>query len=145
MIKKRQERLFYKLKTFRMNKIKNLIGFDVRNYPDVDYNCAIEDMEIEPESADVILALGSLQYTNRDIIYKDIAKIVGWLRPGGFIVVRNKAFVSESESEKSQYVYRWSREWFDQVSRDFGLITTKGPLSDANPNQERITWWWQKQ
>ena len=127
------------------NKIKNLIGFDVRNYPDVDFNCAIEDMVIAPESADVILALGSLQYTNREIIYKDISKIVSWLRPGGFFVVRNKGFVSESQSEKSEYGYRWSREWFDQVSRDFGLTTIKGPLSDANPNQERIVWWWQKQ
>ena len=128
------------------NKIKNLIGFDIRYHPDLDFNCAIEDMNIAPGSVDVILALGSLQYTTREIIYKDMLKIVNWLRSGGFIVVRNNKFVSESDSVNSEYGYSWSQEWFDKISSDFGLITVKGPVLDNNTNvhAERIVWWWKK-
>ena len=129
------------------NKITNLIGFDVVNYPGVDSVCAIEDMSIVPGSVDVALALGSLQYTTREQVHKDLSKIVGWLRSGGLIVVRNRQFVSESESAHSEYGYRWSQEWFDKVSAEFGLTTTKGPLLDKNTNgpEERVVWWWKKQ
>ena len=129
------------------NKIKNLIGFDICDYPEVDFNCAIEDMVLGPGSVDVILALGSLQYTDRDLVYKDISKIVNWVRPGGFIVVRIAKFVSESMSVKSRYPYRWSQEWFDKLSTDFKLTTIKGPVLDKNTyaNLEKTVWWWQKQ
>ena len=129
------------------NKIKNLIGFDICDYPEVDFNCAIEDMVLNSGSVDVILALGSLQYTDRDLIYKDISKIVNWLRPGGFIVVRIAKFVSESMSVKTRHPYRWSQEWFDKLSTDFKLTTIKGPVLDKNTNTnlEKIVWWWQKQ
>jgi hypothetical protein len=97
----------------------------------------------------VILALGSLQYTDRDLVYKDISKIVNWVRPGGFIVVRIAKFVSESMSVKSRYPYRWSQEWFDKLSTDFKLTTIKGPVLDKNTNTnanlEKTVWWWQKQ
>jgi SAM-dependent methyltransferase len=129
------------------NKIKNLIGFDICDYPEVDFCCAIEDMILEPGSVDIILALGSLQYTDRDLIYKDISKIVNWLRPGGFIVVRIANFVSESMSKKTRYPYRWSQEWFEKISADFKLTTIKGPVIDNNTNTniQKTVWWWQKQ
>ena len=110
------------------------------NHPNVDFNCMISDMIVKSGSVDVILALGSLQDTNREKIYQDISKIVDWLKLGGVIVVRNKKFVSESESANSGYPYHWSQEWFDKVSEDFNLTTIKGPITDGN----RIVWWWKK-
>jgi hypothetical protein len=129
------------------NKITNLIGFDVVDYPGVDFVCAVEDMSVVPGSVDVALALGSLQYTTRQQVHKDLSKIVSWLRPGGLIVVRNRQFVSESESAHSEYGYRWSQQWFEKIGSDFGLHVVKGPLIDTNtnvPGIERIVWWWQK-
>ena len=125
---------------FFKNKIKNLIGFDMINYPNIDYNCTISDMIVKLGSVDVVLALGSLQDTNREQIYQDISKIVDWLKPGGFIVVRNKKFVSESKSANSGWGYYWSQEWFNKISEDFNLTTIKGPVADG----QRIVWWWKK-
>jgi hypothetical protein len=128
-------------------KIKNLIGFDVVNYPGIDFHCSIQDMVIAIGSVDVVLALGPLQYSNRALTVKDIQKIVKWIRPGGYLVVRNKPFVSESESESSGFTYRWSQQWFEKIGSDFGLHVVKGPLIDTNtnvPGLERIVWWWQK-
>jgi len=128
-------------------KIKNLIGFDVVDYPDSDFHCSIQDMVIDNDSVDVVLALGSLQYRNRELTLIDIQRVVGWIRPGGYLVVRNKQFVPESDSSKSEFTYNWSQEWFEKISKDLGLNLIKGPLLDLNNNLEdlkRIVWWWQK-
>ena len=128
-------------------KIKNLIGFDVVKYPDLDFHCSIQDMVIANGSVDVVLALGPLQYSDRELTLRDIRRIVGWIRPGGYLVVRNKQFVSESESYSSGFTYRWSQQWFEKIGSDFGLNVVKGPLIDRNANMpglERIVWWWQK-
>jgi len=129
------------------DKIKNLIGFDIVDYSDIDFHCSIQDMVIDNDSVDVVLALGSLQYTNRELTLIDIQRVVGWMRPGGYLVVRNQQFVSESDSVKSKAPYHWSQEWFDKISKDLGLKLIKGPLIDLNnklKDLERIVWWWQK-
>ena len=126
-------------------KIKNLIGFDIDYYPDLDFQCSIAEMKITPESVDVVLALGIFQYTVREKIFEDLSTVVSWVRPGGYIVMRLQNFVSESESMTSSY--RWSQEWFEKVSEDLGLSVVKGPWNDQNPlipGLERIVWWWQK-
>ena len=128
-------------------KIKNLIGFDIVNYPDLDFYCSIQDMTIANDSVDVALALGSLQYSNRELTLQDIQQIVRWLRPGGYLVVRNKQFVSESESENSEFIYQWSHQWFEKIGSELGLNVVKSPVIDTNvnvPNLERLVWWWQK-
>ena len=127
-------------------KINNLIGFDLDDYPDCDLQSSISDMKIQPESVDVVLALGTFQYSSRQRVLEDLSTTVSWVRPGGYIVMRLNKFVTESESVTSSY--RWSQEWFEKVSEDLGLKVVKGIWNDQNPlipGLERIVWWWQKQ
>ena len=45
----------------------------------------MEDAEIEPGSADLVIAIGSLQYA--DDPAAALRRIVGWVRPGGTVAV----------------------------------------------------------
>ena len=126
-------------------KINNLIGFDIDDYPNLDFRSSVSDMKIQLNSVDVVLALGIFQYSSREQTLKDLSTVVSWVRSGGHIVMRLKKFVSESESATSSY--RWSQEWFEKVSDDLGLTVVKGIWTDQNPlipGLERIVWWWQK-
>jgi trans-aconitate methyltransferase len=127
-------------------KIKNLIGFDIDYYPDAHCQSSIQDMKIHPESVDVALALGTFQYFVRERSFSDLSTVASWVRPGGYLVIRLKKFVSEAESVASSYL--WSQEWFEKASEDLGLKVVKGIWTDQNPlipGLERIVWWWQKQ
>ena len=68
--------------------IPNLIGFDPSPFPDIDFQSTILDAEFEPECADVVLSLGSIQFISHDYIRENIDKIVGWCKPGGIIEMR---------------------------------------------------------
>ena len=45
----------------------------------------VEDVELRPGSTDVILAMGSLQYTHDPT--EQVIRLTGWLRPGGILAV----------------------------------------------------------
>jgi ubiquinone/menaquinone biosynthesis C-methylase UbiE len=47
--------------------------------------CRVEDVELAPGSADAVLAMGSLQYT--DDPATEVARLARWLRPGGLLAV----------------------------------------------------------
>jgi hypothetical protein len=133
---------------FFKGKIKNLIGFDKHPHDDLDYCCDINDMTVADNSVDAVLALGSLQYRDRAATYKELATVVKWVKSGGYIVMRVRPLVSESESVKSGWPYRWSKPWIDEMSQEFGLDIAKGPVSDRNKNitdLDRTVWWWKKQ
>ena len=68
--------------------IKNLIGIDASPFPEVDIHCAILDAPFEPNSADAVLALGSVQFISREYIIENMQKIISWVRPGGLIEMR---------------------------------------------------------
>ena len=133
---------------FFKGKIKNLIGFDKLPHDNLDYCCDIVDMIVEDNSVDVALALGSLQYKDRAETYKELATVIKWIKSGGYIVMRVRPLVSESDSIKSAGPYRWSKQWIDEISKEFGLDIVKGPESDRNKNVTglvRTVWWWKKQ
>jgi SAM-dependent methyltransferase len=45
----------------------------------------VEDVDLAPDSADAILAMGSLQYTEDPAA--QVVRLAGWLRPGGVLAV----------------------------------------------------------
>jgi SAM-dependent methyltransferase len=45
----------------------------------------VEDVDLAPDSADAILAMGSLQYTEDPAA--QVVRLAGWLRPGGVVAV----------------------------------------------------------
>lgn len=133
---------------FFKGKIKNLIGFDKLPHDDLDYCCDINDMIVADNSVDAVLALGSLQYKDRAATYKELATVIKWVKSGGYIVMRVRPLVLESESVRSGWPYCWSKLWIDEMSKEFKLDIVKGPLLDKNKNitgLDRTVWWWKKQ
>ena len=128
------------------NKIKNLIGFDAIAHPDLDFQSEIKDAKFESNSVDVVLALGSLQFGNRDYTYRDLKTVLNWVRPGGHIIMRLRPFTTEAKSAISEMPYIWSDQWIEQLNKEFQLNIVKGPFIDEVGvfNNTRIVWWWQK-
>jgi hypothetical protein len=135
---------------FFKGKINNLIGFDKSYHENLDFHCNIQNMKVEDNSVDIVLALGSLQYYDRTTAYDDLSTIVRWVKSGGYIVVRVNQLVSESVSAISGMPYRWSKEWIDKISLEFKIDIVKGPVVECNNklskrNNIRTVWWWKKQ
>lgn len=68
--------------------IKNLIGIDASPFPEVDIHCPILEAPFEPNCADAVLVLGSVQFISREYIIENMEKIISWVKPGGLIEMR---------------------------------------------------------
>ena len=124
--------------------IKNLIGFDPQPFPMIDLQSDILSINFRPESADVLLVLGSIQFGTREFVKENLDKVVTWLKPGGYIVMRTLYEFKEEEIPFSDVHYVWN----DQDIKEFGdannLVMIKGPFVDKAPKSSRLVWWWQK-
>jgi hypothetical protein len=124
--------------------IKNLIGFDPQPFPMIDLQSDILSINFRPESADVLLVLGSIQFGTREFVKENLDKVVTWLKPGGYIVMRTLYEFKEEELPFSDVHYVWN----DQDIKEFGdannLVMIKGPFVDKAPKSSRLVWWWQK-
>lgn len=105
--------------------IKNLIGFDASPYPEVDLNCAILDAPFEPSCADAVLALGSVQYINKEYILENIDRVISWVKPGGVIEMRVMFDNDFSKYYHSIYDksarFPWSNELREEVRKKYKL------------------------
>ena len=68
-------------------RITNLVGIDPYNNC-ADYEVDILDYKVKPESHDVIIALGSINFNSRDEIESRFAHCVSLLKPGGKFFLR---------------------------------------------------------
>ena len=68
-------------------RINNLIGIDPYNDA-ADYEVDILDYKVKPESHDVIIALGSINFNSKDEIEQRFAHCVNLLKPGGKFFLR---------------------------------------------------------
>ena len=108
------------------NHIKNLIGFDASPYPEVDLHCAILDAPFDPNSADAVLALGSVQFISKEYIIENVERIVSWVKPGGLIEIRillqdkvAKNYIEEYD--KKGVKVSWDTELKNYVSKKYNL------------------------
>jgi hypothetical protein len=124
--------------------IKNLIGFDASPYPDVDINCAILDAQFEPESADAVLCLGSIQYISREYILANVDKVINWVKPGGLIEMRvmlNDAFSQEYHSvyDKDAVRYPWDDQLRNEITEKYNLEYVVEPWTyNATASAEQL-------
>lgn len=125
--------------------IKNLIGFDQQPFPMADLHSAIQDINFRPESADVLLILGSIQFGSKENVYADFDKVVKWLKPGGYIVMRTLYEFKEEEIPYSDVHYVWTDEDIEYLGKAHNLKIIKGPFVDQAPKSSRLVWWWQKE
>jgi hypothetical protein len=120
-------------------KIKNLIGIDKYN-PSADVVVDMLDFDVDPESFDVVMALGSTNLHSFELIEKQIDKIVSWCRPGGRIYMRVNPLLEKVVSPKMG-AYAWT-------INDISYFTNKHKLTIIKPVELnhglRYTFVWQK-
>lgn len=135
------------------HKIKNLIGFDIVNFPNADFISSIQDAKFENESADVVIALGSVQFGTKQEVYSDMSKIISWVKPGGHIVMRaikDQILFGPLGNKPAKYRYYWTDDDINFLTEYHNLSVIKGPEVEETlgKNNEvrghRLVWWWRK-
>ncbi len=107
------------------NLIPNVIGFDPGDFSGADFKSTILEAEFEPESADVILALGSIHFVSKPYIKKNIKKLLSWLKPGGIMICRaiyDTEFIKNFHflNNKKHHV-PWSEDFLNSLTEEFEL------------------------
>jgi hypothetical protein len=139
-------------------KIKNLVGFDIVDFPNVDFVSSIQDAEFENESADVVLALGSVQFGNKTDVYEDVAKLVSWVKPGGMLIFRNRTdsnsipdHAKNRQRFKDNIIYWWTKDDVNFLSEKHNLSIISGPNIKERPGGRgneyttpMLFWRWRK-
>lgn len=99
--------------------IKNLIGIDASPFPEVDINCAILEASFQPNCADAVLALGSVQFISREYIIKNMEKLISWVKPGGLIEMR----ILLQDATAKEYIEKFDKQGvkvpWDSELRDY--------------------------
>jgi hypothetical protein len=141
--------------------ITNLIGFDREPFPYADLHLGIDEINFRPESADVVLALGSIQFGDFDLVERHMDKIVQWVKPGGFVVMRvMQEHYTELEYRNTHYV--WTDNDIEYFTKKYSFTVDQGPwieeVKDFVKSQSepfnistaksvistRKVWWWKK-
>jgi hypothetical protein len=73
-------------------EIDNVIGMDLGNYPEADINLScnrVHELGIfQPGCADVVMALGSINFGSFEDIKTQIGICIDWCKPGGQLIMR---------------------------------------------------------
>jgi trans-aconitate methyltransferase len=138
------------------HKIKNLIGFDANPFPGIDFQSTILDAPIEPNSVDVLLCLGSIQFVDRNYVEENLSKVISWLKPGGYIFMRViKKWDQYSDRQLTTIFknnYFWSNEDLEYLGKKFNLeivgevhtIQKQKLDKSTGANPFRLYWVWRK-
>ncbi len=122
-------------------KIPNLIGIDLAN-PAADLVCDLLDAPIRPGSIDVVLALGSINFGDRDLIERQLRCVAGWLTARGRIIMRANPGLPTGPGLE---FFPWSAAQVDPIGAAAGL-RRDGPIrSDTYRNRDgadepRLVW-----
>lgn len=103
-------------------RITNLVGIDPYNNC-ADYEVDILEYKVKPESYDVIIALGSINFNSRDEIEQRFAHCVNLLTPGGRFYLR----ANPGEVHKTgPYVdiFPWTFEVVNEFAEKYKLKLT---------------------
>lgn len=127
--------------------IKNLVGFDPSPFPNVDFVSTILEAEFDSESADAVLALGSVQFISEEYIIENMKKIVSWVKPGGLIEMRGR--VGPPGEKVHKHWYNFDDDLQEKVMKLLDLEYLVEPTlypSDMPhiPRSYRIRWTWRK-
>ena len=105
---------------FYKNKIKNLIGVDILS-KDEDIVCPIESIDriFQPNCADIILALGSINFGNDDLILEQLKQVNKVCKPGGLIYFR----CNQNPSHEIYYTWNFDKikKYTEQMNFEFAV------------------------
>ena len=100
-------------------RIQNLIGIDPYNNC-ADYEVDILDYKVKPESHDVILALGSINFNSRDEIEARFAHCVSLLKPGGKFFLRANPGITHKTGPYVE-IFNWTFEIVNEFAETYNL------------------------
>ena len=100
-------------------RIQNLIGIDPYNNC-ADYEVDILDYKVKPESHDVIIALGSINFNSRDEIEARFAHCVDLLAVGGKFFLRANPGVTHKTGPYVE-IFNWTFEVVNEFAEKYNL------------------------
>jgi len=100
-------------------RINNLIGIDPYNNC-ADYEVDILDYKVKPESHDVIIALGSINFNGRDEIQARFAHCVDLLKTGGRFFLRANPGISHKTGPYVE-IFPWTFEIANEFAEKYNL------------------------
>jgi len=100
-------------------RINNLIGIDPYNNC-ADYEVDILDYKVKPESHDVIIALGSINFNSRDEIESRFAHCVNLLKTGGKFYLRANPGIAHKTGPYVE-IFPWSFEIVNEFAEKYNL------------------------
>jgi SAM-dependent methyltransferase len=100
-------------------RIQNLIGIDPYNNC-ADYEVDILDYKVKPESHDVIIALGSINFNSKDEIEARFAHCINLLAPGGKFYLRANPGITHKTGPYVE-IFPWSFEVVNEFAEKYNL------------------------
>jgi hypothetical protein len=100
-------------------RINNLIGIDPYNNC-ADYEVDILEYKVRPESHDVIIALGSINFNSRDEIQSRFAHCVSLLKPGGKFFLRANPGITHKTGPYVE-IFNWTFEVVNEFAETYNL------------------------
>ena len=100
-------------------RITNIIGIDPYNNC-ADYEVDILDYKVKPESHDVIMALGSINFNSRDEIESRFAHCVALLKPGGKFFLRANPGITHKTGPYVE-IFPWTFEVVNEFAETYNL------------------------
>lgn len=96
--------------------LPNIIGIDpINDFADI--KSTILEANIEKESADIVMALGSINYINREYMLENFAKLVYWTKPNKYILVRLVTRRDVDDIIKCD----WTSEMLEYITQEHNL------------------------
>jgi len=100
-------------------RIQNLVGIDPYNNL-ADYQIDILEYKVKPESHDVILALGSINFNTKDEIEARFSHCVDLLTQGGHFFIRANPGIPHKTGPYVE-IFPWSFEVVNEFAEKFNL------------------------
>jgi len=100
-------------------RIQNLVGIDPYN-DQADYEVDILEYKVKPESHDVIIALGSINFNSQDEIESRIEHCVNLLKSGGKFYLRANPGIPHKTGPYVE-IFPWSFEKVNYFADKFNL------------------------
>jgi hypothetical protein len=100
-------------------RIQNIVGIDPYN-DQADYEVDILEYRVQPESHDVIMALGSINFNSRDEIEQRFAHCVSLLRSGGKFYLRANPGVAHKAGPYVD-IFPWTFEVVKELEQKYNL------------------------
>jgi SAM-dependent methyltransferase len=100
-------------------RINNLIGIDPYNNC-ADYEVDILEYKVKPESHDVIIALGSINFNSKDDIEARFAHCISLLKPGGKFFLRANPGIPHNTGPYVD-IFPWTFEVVNEFAEKYKL------------------------